>query len=98
MAGETFQTDCLTTDKERPVKTSSTTVLALGCVIVMALTGAATAGSDNANDINAQKKGKGGGVPAAPEPGLLLMAASGVALGGGYIFWRRRQSKNTPTT
>jgi hypothetical protein len=29
--------------------------------------------------------------PPTPEPGLLLMAISGLALGGGYVLWRRRQ-------
>lgn len=41
--------------------------------------------------------GEGGDVPAAPEPGLLLMAVLGLALGGGYILWRRRQLNNSAT-
>jgi len=36
-------------------------------------------------------QGDGGGVPSAPEPGLMLMAVSGLILGGAYLIWRRRQ-------
>ena len=36
--------------------------------------------------------------PAAPEPNLLLMAASGVLLVGGYIVWRRKQAKHASAT
>ena len=31
--------------------------------------------------------------PAAPEPEILVMVASGLALGGGYVLWRRRSRK-----
>ena len=40
----------------------------------------------------------GGGVPSAPEPGLMLMAVSGLVLGGGYIVWRRMQLKSKSAT
>ena len=36
--------------------------------------------------------------PATPEPGLLLMAVSGLALGGGYLAWRSKQSKSKSAT
>ena len=36
--------------------------------------------------------------PAAPEPGLLLMVACGLALGGGYLVWRNKQSKSKSAT
>ena len=36
--------------------------------------------------------------PAAPEPSLLLMATVGLALGGCYIMWRRKQAQQTPAT
>ena len=42
--------------------------------------------------------GDGGGVPSAPEPGLMLMAVSGLVLGGGYIVWRRMQLKSKSAT
>jgi len=35
--------------------------------------------------------GDGGGLPSAPEPGLMLMAVSGLVVGGAYLMWRRRQ-------
>ncbi|MEI8243992.1 MAG: hypothetical protein WCI17_12040 [bacterium] len=35
--------------------------------------------------------GNGNNTPAAPEPGQLLMAATGVMLVGGYIVWRRNR-------
>ena len=36
----------------------------------------------------------GGGVPSAPEPGLMVMAVSGLVLGGVYLLWRRRHLQN----
>ena len=39
----------------------------------------------------------GGGTPAAPEPGLMLMAVLGLVLGGGYIAWRRRRMCKSAT-
>jgi len=38
--------------------------------------------------------GDGGEVPATPEPGLMLMAVLGLALGGLYLLWRRRHLYN----
>jgi len=36
--------------------------------------------------------------PAAPEPGILILSAIGVALSGGFVVWRRRKSngRNNP--
>ena len=78
------------------MKSSSRTTLMLGIVIGMALAG--TAFAQNGGVGNGNDKHHGGTPPAAPEPGLLLMAASGIALGGGYIMWRRKQTKHTPAT
>ncbi len=36
----------------------------------------------------------GDGVPAAPEPNLMLMAVIGLALVFGYALWRRRQLRS----
>ena len=73
------------------------TTLAVGLIIGLTLAGTALAGSDNGNGNggNNNGKGNGGSPPAAPEPGLLLMVASGLALGGGYLLWRSKQ-KNAP--
>jgi len=35
--------------------------------------------------------------PAAPEPEIIVMAVSGLVLGGGYVLWRRR-SRKSPNT
>ena len=75
------------------MKTRSKVTLALVMVIGLAMAGAAVAqnggvGNDNGNGNDKHRP------PAAPEPGLLLMAASGVALGGGYIVWRYKLLKN----
>ena len=71
------------------------TILVLGLVLGLALAGTAFAGTDNGNgnggNNNGNGNGKGGTPPAAPEPGLLLMVASGLALGGGYLVWRSKQ-------
>ena len=82
------------------MKSSSRTALMLGIVIGMALASTAFAQNGGVGNGNGNGNGKHGGgtPPAAPEPGLLLMAVSGVALCGGYIVWRRKQSKQTSAT
>jgi len=89
------------------MKTSSKMTLVLGLIASMAMASAAFAdagggnpsdGTDNGNGNGGVNNGKdkGDGTPAAPEPGIWLMAAAGVALGGGYIVWRRKQLKSSP--
>ena len=89
------------------MKTSSRTILVLGLIAGIAMAnmtfadaggGNGSSGSDNGKGNGGHNNGGGNGggnVPAAPEPGLMLMAASGIALGGGYIVWRRKQTKHT---
>ncbi len=77
------------------MKASSRTTLVLGLIVGLALAGSALAGTDNGNGNGGHNNGKGGGgsPPAAPEPGVWVLATAGIALGGGYILWRRRQPK-----
>ena len=79
------------------MKTCSKTALVLGMIASMALASAAFADAGGGNPTDGTDNGKGnggvnngnGGVPAASEPGILILAVAGVALGGGYIVWRR---------
>jgi len=83
------------------MKASSKMGLVLGMVVAMSMASAAFAdagggndshGSDNGNGNGGVNNGGGnGGTPAAPEPGIILMATAGIALGGGYLLWRRNR-------
>ncbi len=89
------------------MKTHSRTGLVLGLIVGMALASAAFADAGGGNNTDGTDNGKGNGgvnngngnnTPAAPEPGIWLMAASGLALGGGYLLWRRKQLKSKSFT
>ena len=81
------------------MKSNSSTIITLGLLIVLSFAGAALAQNGGVGNGNGNGNDKhGGSPPAAPEPGLLFMAASGLALGGGYIAWRRKLSKEKIAT
>ncbi len=69
-----------------------------GLVLLLSLTLTSTAMADAGGTPHEGSQGIGNvgqsDVPAAPEPGILIMAASGLALGGGYIGWRRYKSSS----
>ncbi len=61
----------------------------------------AQSGIGNPNDVANGGKGNNygwgdrEGMPAAPEPATLAMAALGVGLAGGYVLYRRRRNSRT---
>jgi len=63
----------------------SNSLTRLWAVLVLGLTFACTALATPA-----ASPSDGGGVPSAPEPSLIVLAICGLALGGGYVLWRRR--------
>ena len=81
------------------MKATSRTTQILGLMIGLTLAGAAFAYADGNGGVgngNGNGNDKHGNPPAAPEPGIFLMVTAGIALGGGYILWRRRNLKINP--